>query len=180
MDDGNNQLQDEKCPVLAERKKWEAGTQLLIPLVQLTMEESLSATEGKRAWVAFPLAYKQLYYQWPLLVFLCFVYFSLAFQIFKGAWILKSYNLYIPNSIYCFKQDPPKSLSSFPVVALIPGNSVAQLELNKVQTSNSLVAKLWISNSPVWLQVDFFSASQKVFETLNFAGTLTQFAEENF
>ncbi|XP_066487838.1 serine/threonine-protein kinase Nek1 isoform X2 [Tiliqua scincoides] len=44
--DGNNQHQEEEFPVLTDRKKWEAGAQLLIPLAQLTMEESLSATEA--------------------------------------------------------------------------------------------------------------------------------------
>ena len=45
--DENNQDQEEEYPVLADRKKWEAGTQLVVPLAELTMEESLLATEGK-------------------------------------------------------------------------------------------------------------------------------------
>ncbi|KAJ7326817.1 hypothetical protein JRQ81_016576 [Phrynocephalus forsythii] len=44
--DENNQDQGEECPVSADRKKWEAGTQLVVPLAELTMEESLLATEA--------------------------------------------------------------------------------------------------------------------------------------
>ncbi|XP_020661142.3 serine/threonine-protein kinase Nek1 isoform X1 [Pogona vitticeps] len=44
--DENNQEQEEEYPVLADRKKWEAGTQLVVPLAELTMEESLLATEA--------------------------------------------------------------------------------------------------------------------------------------
>ncbi|KAJ6668661.1 hypothetical protein lerEdw1_012144 [Lerista edwardsae] len=44
--DVNDQQPEEKFPVLADRKKWEAGAQLLVPLAQLTMEESLSTTEA--------------------------------------------------------------------------------------------------------------------------------------
>lgn len=36
------------CP--ADRKKWETGAQLVVPLAQLTMEESFSRTEGKLPW----------------------------------------------------------------------------------------------------------------------------------
>lgn len=49
MADVNDQQPEEKFPVLADRKKWEEGAQLLVPLAQLTMEESLSASEGKEA-----------------------------------------------------------------------------------------------------------------------------------
>ncbi|XP_053111348.1 serine/threonine-protein kinase Nek1 isoform X2 [Hemicordylus capensis] len=44
--DENNQ-QGEKCPILSDRKKWEAGAQLVVPLAQLTMEESLSGIEAQ-------------------------------------------------------------------------------------------------------------------------------------
>ncbi|XP_058048535.1 serine/threonine-protein kinase Nek1 isoform X8 [Ahaetulla prasina] len=35
------------CPVSADRKKWETGAQLVVPLAQLTMEESFSRTEAQ-------------------------------------------------------------------------------------------------------------------------------------
>ncbi|KAL7981865.1 hypothetical protein Chor_000922 [Crotalus horridus] len=38
------------CPVTADRKKWETGAQFVVPLAQLTMEESFSRTEGKLPW----------------------------------------------------------------------------------------------------------------------------------
>uniref|UniRef100_A0A8D2Q7I5 non-specific serine/threonine protein kinase n=1 Tax=Varanus komodoensis TaxID=61221 RepID=A0A8D2Q7I5_VARKO len=41
--DENDQHEGEKCPILADRKKWEAGEQLVVPLARLTMEESFSA-----------------------------------------------------------------------------------------------------------------------------------------
>ncbi|XP_054846378.1 serine/threonine-protein kinase Nek1 isoform X1 [Eublepharis macularius] len=45
--DENNQPQEEKCLVLVDRKKWEAGAQLVVPLAQLTMEGSFSGTEAQ-------------------------------------------------------------------------------------------------------------------------------------
>uniref|UniRef100_A0A8D2LQI7 non-specific serine/threonine protein kinase n=1 Tax=Varanus komodoensis TaxID=61221 RepID=A0A8D2LQI7_VARKO len=44
--DENDQHEGEKCPILADRKKWEAGEQLVVPLARLTMEESFSGTEA--------------------------------------------------------------------------------------------------------------------------------------
>ncbi|XP_039182409.1 serine/threonine-protein kinase Nek1 isoform X3 [Crotalus tigris] len=35
------------CPVTADRKKWETGAQFVVPLAQLTMEESFSRTEAQ-------------------------------------------------------------------------------------------------------------------------------------
>uniref|UniRef100_A0A670XZ30 non-specific serine/threonine protein kinase n=1 Tax=Pseudonaja textilis TaxID=8673 RepID=A0A670XZ30_PSETE len=35
------------CPVSVDRKKWEPGAQLVVPLAQLTMEESFSLTEAQ-------------------------------------------------------------------------------------------------------------------------------------
>lgn len=57
--DENDQDQREECPVLNDRKKWEAGTQLMVPLAELTMEESLLATEGKLP--LFKPAHKEIY-----------------------------------------------------------------------------------------------------------------------
>ncbi|XP_061440081.1 serine/threonine-protein kinase Nek1 isoform X2 [Rhineura floridana] len=45
--DENKQHQEEKNPLLADRKKWEAGSQLVVPLAQLTMEGSFSGTEAQ-------------------------------------------------------------------------------------------------------------------------------------
>ncbi|XP_008113420.2 serine/threonine-protein kinase Nek1 isoform X2 [Anolis carolinensis] len=44
--DETNPEQGENCPVVADRKKWEAGAQLVIPLAQLTMEETLLEIEA--------------------------------------------------------------------------------------------------------------------------------------
>uniref|UniRef100_A0A2D4I342 non-specific serine/threonine protein kinase n=1 Tax=Micrurus lemniscatus lemniscatus TaxID=129467 RepID=A0A2D4I342_MICLE len=35
------------CPISVDRKKWETGAQLVVPLAQLTMEESFSRTEAQ-------------------------------------------------------------------------------------------------------------------------------------
>ncbi|XP_070613524.1 serine/threonine-protein kinase Nek1 isoform X15 [Erythrolamprus reginae] len=43
--DENHNQQVVICPISADRKKWETGTQLVVPLAQLTMEESFSGTE---------------------------------------------------------------------------------------------------------------------------------------
>lgn len=43
----NSQREREACPALADRKQWEAGAQLVVPLAQLTMDGSLSGTEGR-------------------------------------------------------------------------------------------------------------------------------------
>ncbi|XP_048365428.1 serine/threonine-protein kinase Nek1 isoform X4 [Sphaerodactylus townsendi] len=45
--DESNQPREEKCLILADRKKWEAGAQLVVPLAQLTMEGSFSGTEAQ-------------------------------------------------------------------------------------------------------------------------------------
>ncbi|XP_025023460.1 serine/threonine-protein kinase Nek1 isoform X3 [Python bivittatus] len=44
--DENHHHQEEICPISADRKKWETA-QLVVPLAQLTMEESLSRTEAQ-------------------------------------------------------------------------------------------------------------------------------------
>ncbi|KAL8207260.1 UNVERIFIED_CONTAM: Serine/threonine-protein kinase Nek1 [Gekko kuhli] len=45
--DESNQPEEEKCLMLADRKKWEAGAQLVVPLTQLTMEGSFSGTDAQ-------------------------------------------------------------------------------------------------------------------------------------
>lgn len=47
LPDEKNQHQEENHPVPPDRKKWEAGAQLVVPLAQLTMEASFTGTEGK-------------------------------------------------------------------------------------------------------------------------------------
>ncbi|XP_077209721.1 serine/threonine-protein kinase Nek1 isoform X2 [Paroedura picta] len=43
----NNQPQEEKGVILADRKKWEPGAQLVVPLAELTMEGQFSGTEAQ-------------------------------------------------------------------------------------------------------------------------------------
>ncbi|XP_034968114.2 serine/threonine-protein kinase Nek1 isoform X1 [Zootoca vivipara] len=45
--DEKNQHQEENHPVPPDRKKWEAGAQLVVPLAQLTMEASFTGTEAQ-------------------------------------------------------------------------------------------------------------------------------------
>ncbi|CAI5784107.1 serine serine/threonine-protein kinase Nek1 isoform X1 [Podarcis lilfordi] len=47
LPDEKNQHQEENHPVPPDRKKWEAGAQLVVPLAQLTMEASFTGTEAQ-------------------------------------------------------------------------------------------------------------------------------------
>lgn len=52
-EDGKEQ-QDDQQPLLGDRKKWESGaSELVVPLAQLSMEDSLSGTECKFFGVFF-------------------------------------------------------------------------------------------------------------------------------
>lgn len=46
-EDGKEQQEDDR-PILGDRKKWESGaSELVVPLAQLSMEDSLSGTDRK-------------------------------------------------------------------------------------------------------------------------------------